>query len=252
MRQQVTKKGYALLLAVFCLLFLFSCDSSPSFSDSEIRADETIAVIQKAFQGKARIDSIHRDLQGDAVVFFYVTQPIDHENVAKGTFEQYCALHYKGSDRPTLLRTEGYAMQGANAYKKDDIVQILGANQIEVEHRYYGYSNAGGSLDWNDPGYWDYNTTAQATADLQEIVKALKATDDFGGKWISSGVSKDGMLTAMYAYRYPNEMDLYVPFCAPFLTDLNDIRVGTYLTQKCGRADTCILDGKTCYEMSIR
>lgn len=173
--------------------------------------------------------SAFTDKDGKRTVAFWFTQPVDHSNPSAGTFKQKCVLHYEHADSTVVLHTQGYAMAEDSLQRQVDISRLLGANFLEVEHRFYGYSQI-------EPLNWDYNTAAQSTADLHAIVTALKGTKAFHGKWLSTGTSKNGILTALYAYYYPNEVDVYVPFCAPFITGLEDLGVGTYLAYTSGAA----------------
>ena len=85
-----------------------------------------------------------------------------------------------------------------------------------MEYRYHGWSLPEGYTN-----KWHYLSCKQHSDDLHAIVTAIKKSGVVGnGKWLSTGVSKSGMTTAHYAYYHPNDMDAYVPFCAPFLTDL--------------------------------
>jgi hypothetical protein len=62
------------------------------------------------------------------------------------------------------------------------------------------------------------------------------------GKWISTGVSKDGITTGLYAYYSDmygwDDIDLYMPFCAPFLEatpeSCDDPKMGQYLYETSG------------------
>lgn len=161
-----------------------------------------------------------KDSIGEDITVFYFEQPIDHTDPSAGTFQQYCVLHYKGSDHVTVLHTQGYSTYDPKKFRSRDLAKNLDANFIEVEHRYYEHSLVNYEEGVTDctGDYWKYNTAAQSTADLHAIVTALKATNCFKGKWVSTGTSKNGILTSLYAYYYPNEVDVYVPFCAPFCT----------------------------------
>ena len=179
-------------------------------------------------------DTIDKD--NSSVVYFYFNQPIDHKNPDAGTFQQYCVLHYEHPDSVTVLHTQGYSITERQYFRQIDLSKNFGGNYLEVEHRYYKRSEIGDSRrEARTASYWEYNTAAQSTADLHEIVTAFKATNAFNGKWISSGVSKNGMLTSLYAYYYPNEVDVYVPFCAPFCVGQETPGIGQYTTQQCGK-----------------
>lgn len=161
--------------------------------------------------------------------FFNYKQDIDHNDPSKGWFKQQCVLTVAGKDRPTVLLTEGYALGSADGYRnrldsifEPTLVDVLNANCLQVEHRYFGWSLPEGFTN-----KWNYLTAKQNSADLHTIVTAIKQSGIVGqGKWLATGVSKPGMTASYYAYEYPGEMDAYVPFCAPFM--LNQDEPGSY------------------------
>jgi pimeloyl-ACP methyl ester carboxylesterase len=176
------------------------------------------------------------DKNGGNVTYFYFKQPLDHKNPEAGSFNQYCVFHYRHPDSVTILHTQGYSIPERRYFSQPDLSKNFGGNYLEVEHRYYKRSEIGNSSqDYKNPSYWNYNTAAQSTADLHDIVTAMKATKAFNGKWISTGISKNGILTTLYAYYYPNEVDVYVPFCAPFCTEAESSGIGQYVTQQCAK-----------------
>lgn len=203
---------------------------TPPIEQPEKTADEVLANIPGVTIIKNTKDAKKLD-----VTTFYFDQPVDHNDASAGTFRQYCVLHYKGRDCVTALHTQGYSTLETDKLMQPDLVTILDGNYIEIEHRYYRHSTINLDAEKYDAEYWKYNTAAQSTADLHAIVTALKQTGSFNGKWVSTGVSKNGMLTALYAFYYPNEMDVYVPFCAPFCTEAEAPGIGKWLTQQCGK-----------------
>lgn len=228
-------------LAIMALVACKDDDTTPAPQPDPEPAEEpvkTAAEVLSEIPGVTLIkDTV--DVDGNSVTFFYFKQPIDHEDASAGTFQQYCALHYKGPDHVTVLHSQGYSTVERKEYKQLHLAPNLDANYIEVEHRYYKRSLINFVEDQTDctGDYWDYNTAAQSTADLHAVVTALKGTGGFKNKWVSTGVSKNGILTALYAYFYPNEMDLYVPFCAPFCAGNETEGIGKWLTQQCGLED---------------
>ena len=174
----------------------------------------------KAFQKYERYDYWTRQQVSQTAYYFNYKQDIDHNNPSKGWFKQQCVLTVKGQDRPTVLHTEGYALVSEknrlDQMGEPMLVSVLDANCLQVEYRYHGWSLPEGYTN-----KWNYLTAKQHSDDLHAIVTAIKQSGVVGnGKWLSTGVSKNGMTTAHYAYYYPNEMDAYVPFCAPFLLEL--------------------------------
>ena len=117
-----------------------------------------------------------------------IKQPLDHSDASKGFFYQRAFLSHKGADRPTVIITQGYSR---TENKIGELSEFLGANQIDVEHRYFGESMPD-SLNYN------YLNLKQATADLHHIRQIFG--EIYTGKWISTGVSKGGATTIFYRY----------------------------------------------------
>jgi outer membrane murein-binding lipoprotein Lpp len=177
--------------------------------------------------------------QQEKVYFFNYEQPIDHRNPQAGTFKQRLSLKYVSPDAPVVLYTNGYAMgDSATQIRTVDLVTHLNANMLSVEHRYFNKSLPEAADDLNFTYLW----TDQAAADLHAVVDMMKKNFFTQNKWISTGLSKDGITTALYAYYSDkngwDDIDLFVPFCAPFLpatpTCSDDIRIGQYLYNSCG------------------
>lgn len=204
-------------------------------SDSdEQRSQPTALEILSRIEGvTVELDTIDADKR--SIVYFYYDQPVDHDNPSAGTFRQHCAFHYEHPDSLTVLHTQGYSMPVRKVFNQQDLSRLFGGNYIEVEHRYFQDSPVGDDNGYREAAFWQYNTARQATADLHRLVSAMKLTGNFRGKWLSTGTSKNGILTALYAYYYPNEMNVYVPVCAPFCTGLETDGIGRWVTEQCGK-----------------
>jgi hypothetical protein len=105
---------------------------------------------------------------------------------------------------------------------------MLNANQVVVEHRFFGTSVPFGN-------HWQYLTIEQAAADHHRVVEILKPI--YNAAWINTGHSKGGM-TAVYHRRfYPEDVDLTVPYVAPHSNGKDDPRYIDFLanvgTQDC-------------------
>lgn len=242
-----------MLFAVITLLVVGCTDdninpTTPEKPDEPEEVVKTASEVLKEIEGVSDIKE-EKDEDGNSVTSFYFKQPIDHKNPAAGTFVQYCVLHYKGSKHTTVMHTHGYSITTSKNAKvrQLELAKILDANYLAVEHRYYYRSIIGLTEEDTIKGipstkvqneYWKYNTAEQSTAALHNIVTALKKSGYFDGKWVSSGVSKNGILTALYAYFYPNDMDVYVPFCAPFCDGAETTGIGKWLTNESGGKGT--------------
>jgi len=110
------------------------------------------------------------------------------------------------ADRPTILVTEGYGAK--YAYRPDyreELSQLLDANIVFVEHRYFLGSTP-------DPRDWRYLTAEASACDLHDVRQLLGAI--YPGKWIATGISKGGTTTMLYATFFPGDVDGYVPYVA--------------------------------------
>ena len=146
-----------------------------------------------------------------------VKQPLDHLDVAKGFFYQRAFLSHKAFERPTVIITAGYSVR--NNYISE-ITELLSANQIVVEHRFFGES-VPDSMEYN------YLNLKQATADLHHVTQIFRKI--YNNKWISSGVSKGGATTIFYRYFYPEDVEVSVPYVAPLNREREDTRIYAFL-----------------------
>jgi hypothetical protein len=146
-----------------------------------------------------------------------VKQPIDHNNLLKGYFYQRVFLSHRGFKSPVVFVTEGY--EQPKIYR-NELTTILNANQVEVEHRYFGISMP------DSPDY-DYLNVEQEASDLHHINQLLK--EIYPGKWVSTGISKGGQNSIYYRYFFPGDVDVTVPYVAPLNLSLGDDRIYKFL-----------------------
>ena len=145
-----------------------------------------------------------------------IKQPLDHWHPEKGSFYQTAFLTHKGFTQPTVMETEGYE----GRYKGNEIEKILDANNINIEHRYFGTSRP-------DSLQWQYLTFEQVTADLHHINQLFRSI--YKNKWISTGISRGGQTAIYYKYFYPQDVDLVVPYVAAIPNSLEDKRIYHFL-----------------------
>lgn len=138
-------------------------------------------------------------------------EPLDHKHPEKGTFQHYVYLSHLGFDRPTVIETHGYNTENI----KSEVSSLLQANQVAVEYRFYGKSRP-------NPIQWQYLTNDQAIEDYHDIVTKLKKI--YSGKWISTGISKGGETALIYKSKYPNDVDVAMPYVAPLINTCEDPR----------------------------
>ncbi|MBC9713341.1 aminopeptidase [Streptomyces sp. TRM66268-LWL] len=130
------------------------------------------------------------------------TQPVDHRDPAKGTFEQRLTLWHKSTAAPVVFYTGGYALSSSTR----EITTLLDANQISVEHRFFGSSRPE-QVDWKDLTIW------QEATDEHRIVETLRTL--YQAKWLGTGASKGGMTQVYHERFYPADLDAVVAYVAP-------------------------------------
>ena len=155
-----------------------------------------------------------KSLDSNSIAFeLKIKQPIDHNNPDEGFFYQRAFLNHKGYNNPTVFVTEGYT---CTANWPTELTSLLEANQLAVEHRYFGESI---------PVDTDYSflNLEQATADLHHINQLFKSI--YKEKWISTGISKGGATTIFYRYFYSADVDVSVPYVAPINKEFEEQRI---------------------------
>ncbi|MCB0804351.1 MAG: aminopeptidase [Bacteroidales bacterium] len=152
-----------------------------------------------------------------------LSQPLDHGEDMSETFTQRIYLSHRGFNNPVVFITEGYAAGYAqNPRYINELSGILEANQVCVEHRYFGNSIP-------KPIEWKYLTIKNAAADHHQIITIL--SEIYGNKWISTGISKGGQTALFHRYFYPDDVDATVGYVCPVNFSKEDKRVYRFLEQ---------------------
>jgi hypothetical protein len=202
---------------VFVLLFVYSI----SFSQTETSLYKKLQAIKEI----AEIIPAKVDTSFTEGYELMITQPVDHKKPNGTKFKQRIYLSVRKNFGPLVLALEGYAAGGNRPY---ELTRILHANQIVVEHRYFGKSIPA-KKDWQ------YLNIKQAADDHHAITQIFKKI--FTGRWISTGISKGGETTLFYKRFYPNDVDVAVPYVAPVNLAAEDPRVYMFLnsvgTEEC-------------------
>lgn len=221
------KKGFKMKrFIIFIGAILLAASSLYSQSDLERRLFELPDVIFTPIETPDGFEKAY-ELQ--------VKQPIDHKHPEKGYFHQRVFLSHAGFDRPNVIITEGYIRPKNRIY---ELTTLLDANQIEVEHRYFGTSTP-------KPLDYTYLNLEQEAADLHYVRELLGKiyTDD----WVATGISKGGQTTIFYRYFYPGDVTVSVPYVAPLNLDFKDKRIYDFLANV--GSDEC---RKAIYDVQVR
>jgi hypothetical protein len=151
-------------------------------------------------------------------------QPIDHSDTTKGFFMQRLLLGHNDSSKPMVMETGGYEILPYQTITyKAEPAEILDANQLIVEHRYYGQSIP----DSINKTWLNFE---QITADYHAIKIAL--SDIYKRQWIVTGASKGGLTALNYSFYYPKDMAASFVYVAPVIKGLEDERITTFLNEK--------------------
>ncbi|OSY87334.1 hypothetical protein WH52_11850 [Tenacibaculum holothuriorum] len=206
--------SYSLLL-----LFLISCKTNyKTFEELSLKAK-----LEVLFP-KSEVTSIQTNDHFKEAYQVVLEQNLNPKNKEEGTFKHYMYINNVDYKNPTVLITDGYASRN----RTTELSKLLKANQVIVEYRMYGKSRP-------DSIPWKYLTNDNAIEDYHSIVSKLKKI--YTGKWLSSGISKGGETTLIYKSKYPEDVDVAVPYVAPLINGLEDTRTNELInsvgTEEC-------------------
>ena len=152
----------------------------------------------------------------------HFAQPFDHDHPEISTFEQYGALMWRDAAAPLVLFTGGY--DAAWTRNRTEPAQILDANQLSLEYRFYGTSRPpllDATLDLT------MLTVHQNIEDEHAILAKLHPL--YTGATVQTGGSKGGENALQHASLYPADLDAVVAYVAPVITAKPDQRYATIL-----------------------
>ena len=155
---------------------------------------------------------------GYRYVVLHFTQPVDHADPAAGTFLEEVSLLHKDAAAPLVVETSGY--WDFYLDRPVELTELLGANQISIEHRYFGPSRP-------QPADWSKLTIEQMADDEHAIVTALRAI--YPGPAVATGASKGGMTAVYYRRFFPDDVAGTVPYVAPISYGAPDERYPPFL-----------------------
>ncbi|MEW2612418.1 S28 family serine protease [Streptomyces sp. NPDC047880] len=173
--------------------------------------DADVADALRALPGLRLIEERHDAEPGYRHFVLGLRQPVDHTNPAAGTFEQRLTLLHTAADRPIVLFSTGY--HAVLTPRRTEAAVLLGANQLQVEHRYFGTSRPA------EPGY-THLTVRQAADDHHRAVRLFRRL--YPGAWISTGSSKGGMAAVYHRRFHPHDVNGTLVHSAPNNVDDRD------------------------------
>ncbi|MCF8367993.1 MAG: aminopeptidase [Bacteroidales bacterium] len=200
-------------LLVFGLLFL-----TQIYTQS---LDERLKALSERYDFKYK--SLKVDTFFTEKYLLEIKQPVNQKKPDGETFTQRVFLSHLDFSAPVIFITEGYAAGYAkNSRYINELSLILNANQICVEHRYFGESIP-------KPINWEDLTISNAATDHHKVVEILKKL--YSGKWVNTGISKGGQTAMYHRYFYPDDVDLTVGYVCPLNFSVEDKRIYRFLDQ---------------------
>ncbi len=195
------------------LLALAAC------SDDTPRTPDEMLLALRELPGVHDVTAMPTQSAGYTYFVIHFEQKVDHDDPNSPTFlQEVSLLHHDEKNYPMVVHTSGYW-----DYYRDRVVELtalLGANQISIEHRYFGESRP-------TPTDWSKLTIEQMAADQHVIVSALKQL--YEGSFLTTGGSKGGMTAIYYRRFYPDDVDGTVPYVAPISFGAPDARYNPFL-----------------------
>ncbi|PWK18271.1 S28 family serine protease [Xanthomarina spongicola] len=146
-------------------------------------------------------------------------QPIDYNNLSKGTFRQRVLLGFENPTQPVIVELHGY---GIGSGKAGELANHYKANQINIEHRYFNNSRPE-NIDWNTL------TVENAAKDQARIIDAIRKALYPNTKFISTGISKGCQTTMLHRRYFPENVDACVCYVGPLNFEREDPRVYEFL-----------------------
>ena len=212
-----------------------SASSTSASTSSASASGSSMAQALAALDGVKSVDPV--DVSGSQVYAekYVVTfeQPLDHKNPSAGTFPQRVEVGIVKDAKSNVMETDGYLLfdQAIAMDDAHELCSILSGNYIHVEHRFFGQSRPA-SLSNDGTDGWQYLTPENAAADYHRIYTELSKVLD--GPWAATGTSRGGEVCTSYAYYYPKDMSLYVPYVGPFSGGREDPRYYEFVYTKIG------------------
>ncbi len=182
---------------------------SPISCDLQGKIEERLSCIEGLkFERNIKVDAP----KGYSVYDLRFVQPVDHDEPNGENFEQHLVLFHVSDSGPMVLQTSGYQIFSKALTL---VAKSFNANQIQVEHRYFGDS-VPKSKDWTKLDI------RQSANDFHRISTHFKKI--YPMRWLNTGASKGGMTSVYHRYFFPDDVDGTLALVAPLSYSTSDER----------------------------
>ncbi len=181
-------------IAIAALIFL---------SNSNLNAQNILPKLQELY-GTENVISV----DSSAFDQFYkidIPQALNHNDSTKGNFLNRILLGFNSLSAPIVMESAAYGINQTyqDIHYKTELTELLNANQLIVEHRYFGTSIP-------DSTTFKFLTYKQVSDDFHHIRQKLNTI--FPSKWIATGWSKGGDAVFAYKFYYPDDVEATVAY----------------------------------------
>ena len=202
-------------LLIFVILVVSCKTSAPVVSGVEKSTFAKLAAIPNVVKLEKRMPVGHFDENYE----IWFEQPIDHNNLSKGSFRQRVFLGFENASKPVIVELRGYNIGGEQA---GELAEHYEANQLTIEHRYFTESRPK-EIDWNTL------TVENAAKDQTIIIDAIRNALYPSSKFVSTGISKGCMTVMTHRSFFPENVDACVCYVGPLNFQREDPRVYEFL-----------------------
>lgn len=205
------------IYASLIVIFLVGCKTTQTIVSPPVKVS--------TFEKLASIKNIASIEKREAVSHFdenyeiWFEQPIDHNDLSKGTFRQRVYLGFENDSLPVIVELRGYGIGPESA---GELANHYKANQLTIEHRYFNNSRP-------EIVNWNTLTLENAAKDQKNIIDAIKRTLYPKAKFVSTGISKGCQTTMAHRRYFPNNVDASVCYVGPLNYQREDPRVYEFL-----------------------
>lgn len=204
---------------------------TPAVSTQATAEDEDISFKLAKLPNYLLFSDFGSLIPGTRLFLFIMLRPADHANPGTSGYMQIVTLLHRSESAPMVLSLEGHGIPSFSGAHQLEPTYLLQANQLNIEHRYYGPSAA-----YDPPIDRNLLNIQQAAADDHLIIEAFKSI--YQGKWVSTGASKGGMASVYHRYFYPDDVDATIPYVAPSSKGPDDARYVDFVAHA-GNAPAC-------------
>jgi hypothetical protein len=209
-----------LIRSIYLSLFVLSivgCKTTQSVAPPiiEVSTFDKLSTIKNIVSVEKRDQVSHFDENYE----IWFEQPVDHNDLSKGTFRQRVFLGFENDTSPVIVQLRGYGIKEETA---GELANHYNANQLTIEHRYFNDSRPE-EIDWNTL------TIENAAKDQTNIINAIKKTLYPNAKFISAGISKGCQTTMAHRRYFPKDVDASVCYVGPLNYQREDPRIYKFL-----------------------